>query len=108
VYEAGQVAFHYLDDASFRVIDAQVERSKLRTAHFAYDMTDARRDINCVFPIDTLHALAAEGTIGSVARELYTFMGGIYSARRVREELAPALVERALAADIDLMLLVPA
>jgi len=109
IYETGQVAFHFNDDASFRVIDKTVDRADLRTTHFAYDMTDARKNINCVFPIDTLAELEAAGEVGGIANELYTFMGGIYSARKVREQLAPALVERTLAAgDVDLMLLVPA
>ena len=80
---------------------------ELRATHFAYDLTDARRDINCVFPIDTLRGLVADGTVGSLAPNFYTCMGGIYSARRVREELAPAIVERCLNDRIDGLLLVP-
>jgi hypothetical protein len=34
-------------------------------------------------------------------------MGGIYSSRRVSEELAPRLVERLLAEKADVALLVP-
>ncbi len=34
-------------------------------------------------------------------------MGGIYSTRRVREELIPALVDRVLADEVDVVLLVP-
>jgi hypothetical protein len=34
-------------------------------------------------------------------------MGGIYSARKVREELAPALVERVVDQRPDIALLVP-
>ena len=107
VYQTGQVAFHHADDASFRIISADARTDDLRATHFAYDLTDARADINCVFPIDTLRALAADGVIGGVAPELYAFMGGIYSARRVREELAPALTERIAALDLDVVLLVP-
>jgi len=34
-------------------------------------------------------------------------MGGIYSSRRVREELAPQLTARLLAEKVDVALLVP-
>ena len=107
IYVTGQVAFHFKDDASFRAIPTTVKTSDLRTAHFAYDQTDARRDPNVVFPIDTLRRLVKEGFIGSLTEHAYTFMGGIYSSRRVRDELALQLTERLLAEKADLALLVP-
>lgn len=107
IYAAGQVAFHYKDDTSFRIVDTDTPTRDLRATHFAYDLTDARNDPNVVFPIDTLRALAAEGFIGSVSRNAYTFMGGIYSSRKVRELLAPAIAERIANDEIDLALLVP-
>ena len=61
-----------------------------------------------VFPLGTLRAEARDGGIGEVARNAYTFMGGIYSVRRVRERLAPALAERMEEDAVDAALLVPA
>jgi D-proline reductase (dithiol) PrdB len=107
IYVTGQVAFHFKDDASFREIPTDVRTSDLRTAHFAYDQTDARRDPNVVFPIDTLRRLVKEGFIGSLTEHAFTFMGGIYSSRKVRDELAPQLTERLLAEKADIALLVP-
>jgi D-proline reductase (dithiol) PrdB len=107
IYVTGQVAFHYKDDTSFRIIPTDVRTADLRTTHFAYDLTDARQDPNVVFPLDTLRRLVGEGVIGALAPRAYTFMGGIYSARRVREELAPQLTERLLADQVDIVLLVP-
>jgi D-proline reductase (dithiol) PrdB len=107
IYVTGQVAFHFKDDASFRAIPTEVRTSDLRTAHFAYDQTDARQDPNVVFPIDTLRRLVNEGVIGSLTEHAYTFMGGIYSSRRVRDELATQLTERMLAEKAEVVLLVP-
>ena len=107
IYVTGQVAFHFKDDASFRAISTNVRTADLRTAHFAYDQTDARQDPNVVFPIDTLRRLVKEGVIGSLTEHAYTFMGGIYSSRRVRDELAPQLTERLLAEKAEVALLVP-
>lgn len=107
IYVTGQVAFHYKDDTSFRAIDKNVRTEDLRFAHFAYDTTDARQDPNVVFPIETLRRLVKEGFIGELTGHAHTFMGGVYSSRRVREELAPQLTERLLAEKADLALLVP-
>jgi len=107
IYAAGQIAFHWKDDTSFRTIPTSVATEDLRATHFAYDLTDARRDPNVVFPIDTLRLLVAEGVVGELTPNAYTFMGGIYSARRVVEELAPKLVERLHVERADVALLVP-
>jgi D-proline reductase (dithiol) PrdB len=107
IYVTGQVAFHYKDDTSYRVIPTNVNTADLRATHFAYDLTDARRDPNVVFPLEPLHHLVTEGVIGALAEHAFTFMGGIYSARRVWEELAPPLTERLRAENVDILLLVP-
>jgi D-proline reductase (dithiol) PrdB len=107
VYRAGQIAFHFRDDASYRVIPTDVGTDELRATHFAYDLADARSDINAVFPLDTLRDLASDGVIGGLAAEAYAFMGGIYSTRRVSDELAPRLVQRVMDQEADVALLVP-
>jgi D-proline reductase (dithiol) PrdB len=107
IYATGQVAFHFKDDTTFRAISKDVKIEDLRFAHFAYDTTDAKLDPNVVFPIGTLRRLVDEGVIGELAEHAYTFMGGIYSARRVRDELAPQLSERLIAEKVDVALLVP-
>lgn len=107
IYAVGQVAFHFRDDTSVRAIPTDVRTVDLRTAHFAYDQTDARQDPNVVFPIDTLRRLVQEKHIGDLAKHAFTCMGGIYSTRRVREELAPKLCDRLQAEAVDAVLLVP-
>ena len=107
IYRKGQVAFHYRDDFSFRVIPSDTPVEELRATHFAYDLTDARQDPNAVFPLETLRKLTAEGCIGELAHNAYSFMGGIYSARRVRDGLAPAIAERLVKDEVDLAILVP-
>lgn len=107
IYARGQVAFHFKDDTSFRVIDTTAPTSALRATHFAYDVTDARRDVNVVFPVDTLQATVESGALGELSRNAYAFMGGIYSSRRVEEQLAPAIADRIEQDEVDLALLVP-
>ncbi len=107
IYAKGQVAFHFRDDISLRIIDSSVPKEALRISHFAYDVQDARLDPSVVFPRDTLNQLADEGIIGSVSDKAYTFMGGIYSSRQVREKVAPEITRRLIADEVDVALMVP-
>ena len=107
IYAAGQTSFHFKDDTTYRAISTDADVEDLRATHFAYDLTDARKDINVVFPVEQLRTMVDEGVIDSIAPDAYTLMGGIYSTRRVREELIPALVDRVLADEVDVVLLVP-
>ena len=107
IYGVGQVAFTYRDDTTFRSIPRDVKTGDLRVTHFAYDLRDARSDPNIVFPIDALRSLVQEGLIGDLTSRFITFMGGIYSARRVLQELAPRLITALLPEQIDVLLLVP-
>ncbi len=107
IYVEGQIAFHFKDDISYREIATDTPTDKLRATHFAYDLTDARSDPNVVFPLDRLREFVDDGTIGSLAPRAYTFMGGIYSSRKVRDVIAPALKERMREDEVDVVLLVP-
>lgn len=108
IYQLGQTAFHFKDDLSFRAIDVETPPEDLRVTHFAYDTDDARSDVNVVFPYQTLKDLARLDRIGSLARHAYTFMGGIYSARKVRDTLAPAMADQLVRDEVDVAIMVPA
>ncbi len=74
-----------------------------------YNHADADRDINCIFPIDRLRELAAEGVIGEVAPHHYSgFMGRIYVRTAVMNEAAPALARKLREESVDAFVLVPA
>ncbi len=107
IYRLGQVAFHYKDDCSFRLIPTTVKLNELRVTHFAYDLTDAWADLNVVFPLETLRDLAELSRIGELSPHAYTFMGGIYSSRKVKEILAPAIADRLVKDRVDVVILVP-
>jgi D-proline reductase (dithiol) PrdB len=107
IYRHGQVAFHTKDDTSIRLIRSDAPSAELRTAHFAYDQTDARRDPNCVFPLEHLRELVADHVIAGLTENAVAFMGGIYSTRRLESETAPAIVEHCRSEQPDVVLLVP-
>ena len=61
VYQVGQAPFHTRDDSSYREIPKDTPMSELRISHFSYRTEDAKRDPNCVFPLERLRELEAEG-----------------------------------------------
>jgi hypothetical protein len=107
-YVAGQTAYFYKDDTSIRKIDSSTQTSQIRFSHLTENyLVEARQDPATVFPIEALNRLNAEGFIGGLATSFYSCMGGIYSQRRVNEELIPALQEVVKEDSIDCLLLVP-
>ena len=102
-----QPRFHR-EDASYRRIPLNARRDELSVWHFGYPTRDAERDVNCVFPLDRMRELAAAGVIGDLVDPAFSFMGGIYSARKVRDELAPQIVDELKRAHADAFFLVPA
>lgn len=107
-YAVGQVAYHYKDDSSLREIPSGTPDAMLRFAHVTENfLVDARRDPQCLVPTAALRRLSDEGVIGALADHFYSCMGGVYSQRRVREQLAPALLEAFRAQEVDAVLLVP-
>lgn len=95
------------EDTTYRRIPKQAKAEELRIWHFGYLTRDAEADVNCVFPLERMREAEAEGLIGELADPAYSFMGGIYSARLVTEELAPRLVEELLRARVEALFLVP-
>ncbi len=107
-YVKGQVAFYYKDDHSLRAIPKTTPVSELRFSHVTeHFLGSARQDPNGAFPIESLRRLEADGVVGQVADDLFSCMGGIYSQRKVRDELAPALAEHFARQEVDAVLLVP-
>jgi D-proline reductase (dithiol) PrdB len=97
------------NDFRLDAVEAQAQSDAFQIHDAYYDHSDADRDLNCVFPIDRLRELAAEGIIGAVAPRLWSgFMGRIYKRRAVIQEHAPALARELANDEVDLFLLVPA
>ena len=106
-YALGQVAYHYKDDTSIRRIPSATPAAELRFSHVTENyLVGARRDPQCLLPLTALRELAAEGFIGGLAEEAFSCMGGVYSQRRVREEIAPALLAGLRDQKVDAALLV--
>lgn len=98
---------HRGGDPTFREIPADASPDQIAIRHGHYDETAAKRDLNCVFPLWRLHALVAEGVIGSVAPRHYGFRGSISFTRRLIQDTSPEVARRLKADAVDIVLLTP-
>ncbi|MGI9425949.1 MAG: glycine/sarcosine/betaine reductase selenoprotein B family protein [Hyphomicrobiaceae bacterium] len=107
-YVAGQLAYHYKDDTTIREISTDTPIEQIRFSHITENyLVNARQDPDCILPLTALRRLAHEGVIGQLAKSVLTCMGGIYSQRRVMQELIPAVTTSFAAQEVDAVLLVP-
>jgi D-proline reductase (dithiol) PrdB len=81
-------------DDTIRWIPGDARTKDLCFAHDHYDHTDADQDPNCVFPLDRLRDLAADGVVGSVAEWHVGLMGFIPNPSRLLEERIPTIIKR--------------
>ena len=70
----------------------------------SFDNSDINKDVNAMFPIDRLHELVAEGFIGSLPEETYTFMGGGGNVEKFRNETGPEIAKKLKAQGVDVVL----
>lgn len=96
-------------DPTYRVIDGERPVADLMITHDYYDHADADKDINIVFPVERLREMASAGTIGSLARHHYSFMGHIDGPHifTLVEETGPEVAEKLREDDVDVVLLTP-
>jgi D-proline reductase (dithiol) PrdB len=100
-----QEPFNIEGDNSWRVLPGDVQAGQLMITHDHYDHRDADEDINCVFPIDRLRELAAEGIIGGVANKHLGFMGYSQRLREIYEQTAPEMAKLILRSNADAVLM---
>ncbi len=86
--------FNLAGDTSFRAIPSDAKVEDLMVSHGGYDNADANKDINCMFPIERLRELAAEGFIGGVAPTHYGFMGGGGNQEVFTNETGPEIAKK--------------
>jgi hypothetical protein len=78
-------------DTSWRAIPGDTEARDLRYDDAHYDHACVDRDLNCVFPIDRVRELAAEGRVGRLTARHFS-LGYSQALRELREKTIPGLV----------------
>ena len=87
-------------------IPVETVHEELRVRHGGYDITSAMTDPSVTFPAAVLRELAAEGVIGDVHPDAFSFPGATAQMRIVKES-GPAWARMLVEEEVDLTLLVP-
>lgn len=96
------------NDHRLDAIDQHAPADDFQIHDSYYDHRDAEQDINCIFPIERLRELAANGEIGQVSERLWSgFMGRIYNRSKVMEESAPAFAAALREDNVDVLIAAP-
>ena len=97
--------FNLAGDFSFRAIPVDTPVSDLMVSHGGYDNGDVNKDINCMFPIDRLRELAAEGFIKAAAPMHFGFMGGGGNQENFTLETGPEIARQLKEEGVDAVVL---
>ena len=97
--------FNLAGDFTWRKIPDDIPSSELMVTHGGYDNSDVNKDINCMFPIDRLHELAAEGFIKATAPYHAGFMGGGGNQEKFKHETGPAVAAMLKEENVDAVIL---
>lgn len=96
--------FNVEGDSGFRRIDGKLAAGDLAVDDAHYDHACIDQDVNCVFPVDRLQALAREGRIAGVTPEHFS-MGFSQALRDLRDTTVPQIARAVLAVRPDAVLL---
>ena len=96
-------------DWSYRIIPDDVDVQTLEDHHrsdsYSHDGVDADRNMG--LPLDRLHALVADGTLGSAAPRHVSVMGSITAPGRYIRKTLPAIADIFVEDRVDVALMVP-
>lgn len=95
VFLADQEPFPAEDpgDTTYRLIPAEAPLDSMRIVHGHYDHSEADADPNIVFPLDTLRELAAEGFIGGVNPNHFSY-GFTTKLKELYETTFPEIADK--------------
>ena len=105
VHQTNQERFNLAGDFTWRKIDDKHPSDELMVSHGGYDNGDVNKDINCMFPIDRMHELVAEGFIKETAPFHAGFMGGGGNQEKFKGETGPAIAQMFREEEVDAVVL---
>lgn len=94
-------------DSSFREIPRGTAQADVLANHLHYNNDHALNDLNCMFPMDALEDLLADGTIGGIAENHLSLMGYQPRVGTLIRKTAPRMTGRLKEMGVDLALLSP-
>lgn len=99
---------HPVGDYTFRRVPSGSKPADLEIHQLKYPTAGATRDLNVIFPIERLQEIAADGFIGGLTENFYTFIGYNMDAERLEKTLAEDIAGAVEAERPDVVLLAPA
>jgi D-proline reductase (dithiol) PrdB len=93
-------------DPTLKLIPKATPNDQLRVDHIAYDLRAVRRDINVIFPMEHLRNLEAQGEIGELASNAYSFHG-LTNVPRLRDVFAPEWANQLVQEGVEAAVLTP-
>jgi len=96
-------------EQTYRVIPSETPPADIVQSHtsIGFDRVPIMRDLNITFPVDRVRELAAEGVLGGVAHNHYSFMGALRDLARLEGETGPEVARRLGEDGTDVALLTP-
>jgi D-proline reductase (dithiol) PrdB len=97
-------------DPTYRTIPVDIRRSEVGVSHLHVNTQWVEEDINVLLPVDRFKDLAAEGVVGGLAPNAYSFMG--YQGfppnpAAWQETYGPQVAEKLKDEGVDCVLLTP-
>ena len=105
VHHKDDKRFNLAGDFTWRKVLTSMPSSELMVTHGGYDNGDVVQVINCMFPIDRLKELAAEGYIKAVAPTHACFMGGGGNQEKFRNETGPEIAKMLKEEGVDAVIM---
>jgi D-proline reductase (dithiol) PrdB len=105
VHLKSDARFNLAGDTGFRVVPNDAGTDNMMVSHGGYDNADVNKDINCMFPVDRLNELAADGFIRAAAPFHYGFMGGGGDQEAFAKKTGPEIAKRLLSEGVDAVVL---
>ncbi len=99
---------HPVGDYSFRRVPSGSKVNDLEIHQIKYPTNGASRDLNVIFPIERLQELAAEGVIGGLTPNFFSFIGYQMDPPTFESTLAEDIASAVVADGADAALLCPA
>jgi D-proline reductase (dithiol) PrdB len=99
---------HPIGDYTFRPVPSRSRPTDLEIHQIKYLTFGANRDLNVIFPIERLQEFVAEGVLGGLTENFFSFVGYNMHPGRLEHELAENLAEAVSREHADVALLCPA
>ncbi len=99
---------HPVGDYTFRRVPSDSRVEDLEIHQLKYPTAGADRDLNVIFPIERLRELVADGAIGGLTENFYTFIGYNMDPERLERTLAEDIAVAVSAEGADIALAAPA